>query len=87
MLSSDVSLDRPDTGAYYFFEGAEGHTYWEHFDGDKYQLMIKADSPFLAKNVGNRSNNDYTTKDLFIKSTKSPNGYYYAGRADDILVM
>lgn len=63
------------------------YTYLEHFDGDRYQLIIKAGAPFLASNIALRSNGDYATKDLFTESPLVKYGYTYVGRADDTLIM
>lgn len=59
----------------------------EPFDEDRYQLVVKKGSPFLATGAQNRENGDYATKDLLVKSKDASNGYNYVGRADDILVM
>ncbi|KAG2237908.1 hypothetical protein INT48_002213 [Thamnidium elegans] len=66
---------------------AEKHTYLEHYDEDKYQLIVRKGSPFLATGIQTRENGDYATKDLVVKSKVIENGYNYVGRADDILVM
>ncbi|KAG2237909.1 hypothetical protein INT48_002214 [Thamnidium elegans] len=63
------------------------HSYLEHFDGDKYQIIIKKGSPFRATGVANRENGDYATNDLVTHSKTVINGYYYAGRTDDTLAL
>ncbi|KAG2237907.1 hypothetical protein INT48_002212 [Thamnidium elegans] len=87
LMSSEVSQKRVDTNTYFFFEDAEKHAYLEHFDGERYQLIIRKGSPFLAMGVQTRENGEYATKDLVVKSKLVENGYCYVGRADDTLVM
>ncbi|KAI9363163.1 hypothetical protein BD770DRAFT_440387 [Pilaira anomala] len=87
LISSDPSNERINTNTYFFLHDAESHCYLEPFDENRYQLVIKKESPFLATGVQNRKNGDYATKDLLVKSKDVSNGYNYAGRADDVLVM
>ncbi|KAI9363166.1 hypothetical protein BD770DRAFT_424866 [Pilaira anomala] len=50
--------------------------------------VIKNGKSCYAKTCSKyRENGDYATKDLFSKSKIVKNGYNYAGRDDDILVM
>lgn len=86
-MSSEVSQKRVDTNTYFFLEDAEKHAYLEHFDGERYQLIIRKGSPFLATGIQTRENGEYATKDLVVKSKLVENGYCYVGRADDTLVM
>ncbi|GAA5814848.1 hypothetical protein MFLAVUS_008351 [Mucor flavus] len=86
-LASELSLDRVDSNTFFFAEGSKDHAYMELFDEDRYQLIVKAGSFYLATDVSNRENGDYATKDLFIKSKIKDNGYIYVGRADDTLIM
>ncbi|GAA5795097.1 hypothetical protein HPULCUR_000449 [Helicostylum pulchrum] len=87
LMSSEVSQKRVDTNTYFFLEDAEKHAYLEHFDGERYQLIIRKGSPFLATGIQTRENGEYATKDLVVRSKLVENGYCYVGRADDTLVM
>lgn len=86
-MASDLSERRINSNIYYLNKDAHMFTYFEHFDGDRYQLIIRSGAPFLATNLSSRKDGDYATKDLFVKSPLSENGYTYVGRADDTLVM
>ncbi|GAA5795101.1 hypothetical protein HPULCUR_000453 [Helicostylum pulchrum] len=87
LLTSEVSQKSDDISTYFFLEDGDKHTYLEHFDGDRYQLIVKKGSPFLATGVANRENGDYASKDLLVASKTVKNGYDYVGRTDDILVI
>ncbi|KAI9250455.1 hypothetical protein BDA99DRAFT_541709 [Phascolomyces articulosus] len=56
---------------------------FEPFDNDMFHLVIHSNFPSLAKNVANRPNGNYATRDLFIKD--SPRYWTYVGRMDDIM--
>ncbi|KAI8066028.1 hypothetical protein BDF21DRAFT_388244 [Thamnidium elegans] len=86
-LSSEFSLDRIDSNTFFFTEGSDDHAFMEPFDEDCHQLIIRGGSFYLATGVSNRENGDYATKDLFVKSKVKDDGYIYAGRADDTLIM
>lgn len=65
-----------------FYEMEESET----GDGAKH-LVIKASSPYLASNVGNRPDGSYATNDLFVPHPSKPGYWYIIGRADDTLIM
>ncbi|GAB5589605.1 hypothetical protein Unana1_04505 [Umbelopsis nana] len=65
-----------------FYEMEESET----GDGAKH-LVIKASSPYLASNVGNRPDGSYATNDLFVAHPSKPGYWYIIGRADDTLIM
>ncbi|KAG2231062.1 hypothetical protein INT48_007573 [Thamnidium elegans] len=79
--------DRIDSNTFFFTEGSDDHAFMEPFDEDCHQLIIRGGSFYLATGVSNRENGDYATKDLFVKSKVKDDGYIYAGRADDTLIM
>lgn len=87
LFTSEISQKSADIHTYFFLEDGEKHTYLEHFEEDKYQIIVKKGSPFLATGVANRENGDFATKDLVKESKTIKNGYNYAGRTDDTLVM
>ncbi|KAI8077662.1 hypothetical protein BDF21DRAFT_421614 [Thamnidium elegans] len=87
LFISEVSQKRIDSNTYFYMEDGDKHSYLEHFDGDKYQIIIKKGSPFRATGVANRENGDYATNDLVTHSKTVINGYYYAGRTDDTLAL
>ncbi|KAI9250966.1 hypothetical protein BDA99DRAFT_469417 [Phascolomyces articulosus] len=62
---------------------------WEPYDDAKgiYHLVIKADCPSIATNVGNRPNGDYATNDLFMEDPPKSGYWRHLGRNDDTLVM
>lgn len=87
LLATDGTQARVNSNTYFFLQDALKHAYMEPFDKNRFQLIIMKGSPFLATDVQNRQNGEYATKNLFVKSKLIENGYNYAGRADDILVM
>ncbi|CAO3627535.1 unnamed protein product [Mucor hiemalis] len=87
LMGSDLSERKINSNIYFFNKDCHMFTYFEHFDQNRYQLIIKAGAPFLASGISLRSNGDYATKDLFTESPLVKNGYTYVGRADDTLVM
>lgn len=87
LMASDMSEKKINSNIYLFNQDCHMYTYLEHFDGDRYQLIIKAGAPFLASSIALRSNGDYATKDLFTESPLVKYGYTYVGRADDTLIM
>lgn len=87
LMASDLSERKINSNIYFLNKDTHMFTYFEHFDEDRFQLIVKAGAPFLATKIPLRSNGDYATKDLFVKSPLVKCGYTYVGRADDTLIM
>ncbi|KAI7879561.1 acetyl-CoA synthetase-like protein [Lichtheimia hyalospora FSU 10163] len=67
----------------------QDYVQWEPFDEKlgTYHLVIKAGSPLMATNIGNRPNGDYATNDIFVEEPANSGYWRHCGRKDDTLVM
>ncbi|OBZ89323.1 Linear gramicidin synthase subunit D [Choanephora cucurbitarum] len=86
MMTNNYLLDSIDHNILFLMPSLKPHVYMEPYDSERFQLIIKASSPYRASGIANRDNGDFTTKDLFFKS-KYVDGFYYSGRSDDTLAM
>ncbi|KAI8377316.1 hypothetical protein BD560DRAFT_488260 [Blakeslea trispora] len=86
MMTNNYLLDSIEHDILFLMPSLKPYVFMEPFDSERFQLIIKASSPYTATGIANRDNGDYATKDLFYKS-KYIDGFYYSGRADDILLM